>query len=268
VKKEHPIFLPKDIELQASKICEKLGARLVQTTENSRSHQIEVFWGDKSEFDYLYIDRKRGFNTKHHNIQVVIHPKVNSTLAEKLIIIDGVSSPENTDKGKLIDSSQYKGFKNRKVNGEYVGAAWRLALDNDLVVFEKFLSVLVGKIFVTEQLIQEPDDVDSEKYVEGTTFDITLTKYERSKAARNECIKFYGTKCLCCGFDFEKTYGLIGKGFIHIHHIVPVAEIGESYSVDPVKDLIPLCANCHAMVHKKTPPFTLFEIQSRIPKNL
>ena len=54
-----------------------------------------------------------------------------------------------------------------------------------------------------------------------------------------------------CGFDFEKTYGEIGKGFIHVHHIVPVSEIGESYRVDYEKDLIPVCPNCHAMLHRK-----------------
>ena len=37
-----------------------------------------------------------------------------------------------------------------------------------------------------------------------------VTTYERSNKNRNAAIKIHGTKCLICGFDFEKTYGEIG----------------------------------------------------------
>uniref|UniRef100_UPI0004A48CA4 HNH endonuclease n=1 Tax=Vibrio parahaemolyticus TaxID=670 RepID=UPI0004A48CA4 len=43
----------------------------------------------------------------------------------------------------------------------------------------------------------------------------------------------------------------VGEGYIHIHHKVPVSQLGTSTLVDPEKDLVPLCANCHAMVHRK-----------------
>jgi hypothetical protein len=32
--------------------------------------------------------------------------------------------------------------------------------------------------------------------------------------------------------------------------IPPLKDIGESYKIDPVRDMIPLCPNCHAMVHR------------------
>ncbi|MDT8881008.1 HNH endonuclease [Klebsiella aerogenes] len=64
------------------------------------------------------------------------------------------------------------------------------------------------------------------------------------------CITHHGAICKACGFDFEKTYGEHGKGFIYVHHIRPLGTIAESYQVDPVKELIPLCPNCHAMVHR------------------
>lgn len=66
-----------------------------------------------------------------------------------------------------------------------------------------------------------------------------------------KCIEKYGCKCSVCGFDFEKEYGELGKGFIHIHHIVPIARIGKEYKIDYEKDLIPVCPNCHAMLHRK-----------------
>ena len=64
-----------------------------------------------------------------------------------------------------------------------------------------------------------------------------------------------------CEFDFEENYGEVGVGFIHVHHIVPVAEIGETYQVDPINDLIPVCPNCHAMIHKRKPPYSIKEIK-------
>ena len=51
--------------------------------------------------------------------------------------------------------------------------------------------------------------------------------------------------------DFEEKYGIVGKDFIHVHHIVPLNTIGEEYLVDYEKDLMPVCPNCHAMLHRK-----------------
>ena len=88
-----------------------------------------------------------------------------------------------------------------------------------------------------------------------------VNKYERSRINRSACICHYGSFCQSCGFDFEKVYGELGKGFVHVHHIIPVSEMGANYVVNPIKDLIPLCPNCHSMIHKKNPPFTLKELK-------
>jgi 5-methylcytosine-specific restriction enzyme A len=58
--------------------------------------------------------------------------------------------------------------------------------------------------------------------------------------------------------------GDIGKGFIHVHHLTQLSDIGQGYEVDPVKDLRPVCPNCHAMLHKKNPPYTIDEIKLNI----
>jgi 5-methylcytosine-specific restriction protein A len=80
---------------------------------------------------------------------------------------------------------------------------------------------------------------------EGATRTIELTIHERDPAARNACLAKFGATCQVCYFDFEKTYGEIGKGFIHVHHKVDLATIGESYQIDPINDLIPVCPNCN-----------------------
>lgn len=99
-----------------------------------------------------------------------------------------------------------------------------------------------------------PDEVNENvTYPEGAVAQVLVNKYERNPQARKECIEKYGAVCSVCEFDFSKVYGELGEGFIHVHHIRNIANIGEEYQVDPIEDLRPLCPNCHAMVHRETP---------------
>ena len=86
-------------------------------------------------------------------------------------------------------------------------------------------------------------------YVEGSTRQVSVNAYERSHGAVLECKAAHGTKCLICSFDFEAVYGSEFAGFIHVHHIRPLSEIGGEYVVNPVADLCPVCPNCHAVIH-------------------
>lgn len=52
------------------------------------------------------------------------------------------------------------------------------------------------------------------------------------------------------GFDFEETYGAIGKNYIEVHHIKPLFSLEEEQVVNPATDLICICANCHRMLHR------------------
>ncbi|MHA7224123.1 HNH endonuclease [Arthrobacter sp. RHLT1-20] len=87
-------------------------------------------------------------------------------------------------------------------------------------------------------------------YPEGAVARVQVNRYERSPEARRACIAHHGTTCAACGFSFEISYGGIGKDFIHIHHLVPASQLGSGYELDPITDLVPLCANCHAMAHQ------------------
>ncbi|BCW70049.1 HNH endonuclease [Arthrobacter sp. NicSoilB8] len=78
---------------------------------------------------------------------------------------------------------------------------------------------------------------------------VEVNRYEHSPDARRACIAHHGTSCAVCGFSFEIAYGEIGKDFIPVHHLVPMSQLGSHYELDPVTDLVPLCANCHAMAH-------------------
>lgn len=93
------------------------------------------------------------------------------------------------------------------------------------------------------------DDIIIHK--EGFRETVLVNRYERNHKARQLCIEHFGCVCSICNLDFESMYGELGSGFIHVHHIVPLHEIGETYEVNPVSDLIPVCPNCHAMLHRK-----------------
>ncbi len=103
---------------------------------------------------------------------------------------------------------------------------------------------------------------NDEKYIEGAVRQIMVNAYERSTEARAACIQHYGCHCGVCGMDFKETYGKIGAGFIHVHHLMEISSIGKEYKVDAVNDLRPVCPNCHAMLHRRKPAFTIDEMKS------
>lgn len=109
---------------------------------------------------------------------------------------------------------------------------------------------------------------DDDVYFEGALNEIYNNKYERNQNARNKCIEYYGAKCQICGFDFSKVYGNEFKYKIHVHHKVPLSEIKKEYIVDPIKDLIPVCPNCHMILHsKKDGVYTIEEVIKIIKMN-
>ncbi|MEV5116681.1 HNH endonuclease [Peribacillus frigoritolerans] len=112
-----------------------------------------------------------------------------------------------------------------------------------------------------------PDEV-SETLEEGKRKTIRVNVYERNPIARKHCMEHYGAQCKICSLNFEDTYGEVGKDFIHVHHIVPLHEIQQGYEVDPIQDLIPVCPNCHAMLHRKENGdyLTIEQLRERILK--
>ncbi len=110
--------------------------------------------------------------------------------------------------------------------------------------------------------IDFPDEIEnSPQYPEGAKKQITVNAYERNRAARQKCLDIKGLDCSVCEMSFEQIYGEIGKGFIHVHHIKPLSEIGENYTVNPIEDLSPVCPNCHAMLHRNKEPLTIAKLK-------
>lgn len=141
----------------------------------------------------------------------------------------------------------YEGLKHGKLNGirEIHNKYKKLLEKNDLNIFP--------------EVIENGDSL-----FEGAKRTVIVNSYERNPKARNECIEHHGVLCSVCGFDFKEKYGDIGAGFIHVHHLTQLSNIGKGYKVDPIKDLRTVCPNCHSMLHRKNPPYSIEELKSFI----
>ena len=96
------------------------------------------------------------------------------------------------------------------------------------------------------------DEVSStDTYIEGATRRVTVNAFELDGKARLACINKHGVTCSVCKMNFANTYGEIGKDFIHVHHVKQLSTLGKDYRINPEKDLIPVCPNCHAMLHRR-----------------
>lgn len=121
---------------------------------------------------------------------------------------------------------------------------------------------------LTENWFSNPEEISeskSEKYLtEGKSKTISVNIYERNNQARKECIEHFGMNCQVCGFNFMERYGEIGKNFIHVHHKIEISTIGKKYRINPKTDLIPVCPNCHSMLHKRKPAYSIAELKKII----
>ena len=96
-----------------------------------------------------------------------------------------------------------------------------------------------------------PQEIPKEYEESGIGKSVLVNKYERNPTARRKCLELHGANCIICGFNASLVYGEEFKDKIEVHHIVPISEIGESYRIDPAKDLIPVCPNCHMILHSR-----------------
>lgn len=131
-------------------------------------------------------------------------------------------------------------------------------------IAEKFDEMSPVKIVWKFEAEILPDEITATVLYEGAISKVLVNAYERNPVARQKCIERYGTSCCVCGFNFGKVFGELGQGFIHIHHLVPLSEIGEEYEVDPVRDLRPMCPNCHAMIHRRSTPLSIEQLKALI----
>ncbi len=139
--------------------------------------------------------------------------------------------------------------------------------DFDTELTEKKLQKEGNKWYAVDFVFQTADEIENpQEYYEGATKQVFVNSYERNPEARRKCLEKHGYKCAACKFDFKQVYGEIGKEYIHVHHKIPLSEIKKEYKVNPTEDLIPVCPNCHAMIHRNKEYLTVEELKKLIKK--
>jgi len=113
-----------------------------------------------------------------------------------------------------------------------------------------------------------PEQIDeAESFFEGGAIQVLVNGYERNERARRACIAHFGTVCQVCEFDFARFYGPMGRGVIHVHHRTQLSDRNGEYEVDPIRDLIPVCPNCHAMIHLTRVPLDIELLRGLVAAN-
>ncbi|MEU5893419.1 HNH endonuclease [Streptomyces sp. NPDC047461] len=105
---------------------------------------------------------------------------------------------------------------------------------------------------------RQPDEVDENgaTAIEGRLLVRRALARERDPKLRSLKIRQVQRsgqplQCEVCGFDFARTYGDLGEGYIEVHHVTPLYISGTRET--RLDDLACVCANCHRMCHKSRP---------------
>jgi len=184
--------------------------------------------------EYIYKHDLYEFGAAEKNIDDVIRIQIERKCIN--------SSFKETSKEKLFFKESSK---------TYGLVEWLDSIDN-----------LEIKIKTNENLNDVDNNLDSLSE-EGDKKLRYTTTYERDSSLRNRAILIHGHTCKVCDFNFEKFYGEYAKDFIHIHHIKPLFE--GKQTVNPKTDLVPVCANCHAIIHRRRDKtLTIEELKSMI----
>ena len=116
----------------------------------------------------------------------------------------------------------------------------------------------------TPPLVAEHGEIEDQSsaqiFSEGSIDSLLLDRFERDPVARKACLKHFGYTCQVCQILMSEVYGSLGNHYIHVHHRVPLSEIRREYRVNPTRDLVPVCPNCHSMLHRSSPPMPIEEL--------
>jgi 5-methylcytosine-specific restriction protein A len=224
--------------LSDNSITNELDMKILRIVYKSNNHEIRA-----SE-----IVSKLNYYTHHGPINSEI-----SRFSKRVVKKTGVQPPLRKDGKPRWWHVPFLGYEN--------GNSFPWIMRPDLVAaFDRISDQNDTSILHSDEISID----DYQQLNEGATNQVLVNRYERNKHARNMCIAHYGNLCAVCGFDFERTYGPIGKNKIHVHHLIPISKIQHQYNVNPVNDLRPICPNCHQIIHSKRDPFTIEEVKRMI----
>lgn len=135
----------------------------------------------------------------------------------------------------------------------------------DMHLIESWTKLSAAAAIALLPVAEDADDhSDVEGFPEGAKLQIEVNRYERDRRNRLAALAIHGHKCIVCERGMSELYGSVAEGLIEVHHVVPVSEIGPGYIINPQSDLVPLCPNCHSVAHRRSPPYSIGELQNML----
>jgi 5-methylcytosine-specific restriction protein A len=108
---------------------------------------------------------------------------------------------------------------------------------------------------------------DEDEFPEGKVLYRQHRTRERNRnlveQVKNQAAKEGQLRCSACGFDFNQVYGDLGKGYIECHHTVPISEYADRKTTK-ISELALVCSNCHAMLHRRRPWLSIWDLSAAI----
>jgi hypothetical protein len=219
-------------------------ARILATYENERF--ARRVWGEDEDgqtWKYMYfLTKPMEIDQPLYEFEGYLHSRYQGFTRISNERLDEIEEDFGSIEGFIRKILEYE--------GEGLPDALLLAPDRSGEVAESSLQV----DDITHGDVDETVIPDSE----GRKRIVLHVSYERSSKNRDLAIKIHGTVCQVCGFDFDEIYGRdYADSYIEIHHVKPLSE--HEGEVDPATDLVPLCANCHRMAHRRRTTVTPIE---------
>ena len=190
----------------------------------------------------------------------------NSIDLEHLITADSTAQEQEFISQLMLALKYFKGFIRFNKKADY-NALFAKQLRKEKKAKKKLPSPPANQVFPDHTIPEDENTARSE----GSVSQVSVTRYERNPENRRKALEKYGYVCKVCGMKFEEEYGEMGREFIEVHHLYPVCQMGEKYEFDPLDEergLVPLCSNCHSMIHRGGTLKTIDGKQVKVPLTL
>ena len=265
-------------ELDLKSICDVLSAKanvsIAFKLDQVNRDKVSFYFADIAETNTFYFDLTLGWQ----NFTIVAQPGPYGGALLKAMRSKGIE--DATVFNRIFSAIALQNLRcDLLLNGKQVDVGSSSAWLDDWGMFQWTIESKVG--FFSGKTSQEKSNLITETLLrcigalvslmpiqgagrnEGALRVRTVNDYERDEGLRGDCISLFGCFCQVCHFDFEKVYGEEGKGYIEVHHLERLADRRLSMT-NPITDLVPLCANCHRIAHRRTPPYSPDEIRLMI----
>ena len=123
-----------------------------------------------------------------------------------------------------------------------------------------------ARLVESPALLHLDEEAVPDLFSEGGRTAVVVNRYERDPQAREICLSHHSLHCSVCDMSFAERYGETMKDFIHVHHLIPLSDIGTEYQVNPIADLRPVCPNCHAVSHREAPPLSIEQARALLSR--